>query len=214
MPGLDEIARDNHTMHRVLLAMSAVAAVLSLVACSSSTASGPVQDPTFATAASPDSAASSPAAAGSGPVSTAAAGSASAPGLPAVTGASDLAKQPTAGAATDAPSTLVVRDLVPGSGAVVDATATVRLKYVGTLFTTGAVFDASWGTVGAGGADVASFALNAVIPGFAQGLVGMHVGGRREIVIPPALGYGAQANGKIPANSTLVFICDMVATSG
>ncbi len=114
-------------------------------------------------------------------------------------------------AGTEAPTGLVVRDLVVGTGTTVDSTATVKLKYVGALFTNGTVFDASWGK---GAGDSASFALSGVIPGFAQGLVGMKVGGRREIVIPPALGYGASATGSIPANSTLVFVCDMVSTSG
>jgi peptidylprolyl isomerase len=57
----------------------------------------------------------------------------------------------------------------------------------------------------------APFPLNGVVPGFAQGIVGMKVGGRREIVIPPALGYGS--TGSPPAvapNETLVFVVDLV----
>jgi len=49
-----------------------------------------------------------------------------------------------------------------------------------------------------------------VIPGWVQGLVGMRVGGRRELIIPPALAYKNQANGTIPANSTLIFVIDLL----
>ena len=54
------------------------------------------------------------------------------------------------------------------------------------------------------------FPLSGVVPGFAQGIVGMKIGGRREIVIPPSLGYGAQGSGPIGPNETLVFVVDLV----
>lgn len=206
-------------MHRVFASVAVSAATALLVACSSSADDRPVQDPTFgpSAAGSTSSAAASPVATAtepSGVVSTAPAGAVDAPGVPAVSGATDLTRQPVIAAGTAAPSVVTVRDLVAGTGATIPATATVTLKYVGALFSTGAVFDASWGHTGSAGADETSFALSKVIAGFAQGIVGMKVGGRREIVIPPAQGYGATATGSIPANSTLVFVVDIASSTG
>ncbi len=183
----------------------------SLAACKSSTNQQPVPDPTFATAGSGAAPASSTAALDA-PMSAAPAGSAAIPGVPAIANATALTVRPVVAAGTGpAPTDLVIRDLVVGTGTVVDTTATVNLKYVGTLYVNGTVFDASWGKAAN---NEATFPLNGVIPGFAQGLVGMKVGGRREIVIPPALGYGSTASGSIPANSTIVFVVDMESTTG
>jgi FKBP-type peptidyl-prolyl cis-trans isomerase FkpA len=111
------------------------------------------------------------------------------------------------GSTSTSPSdaTLTKEDVVIGTGATAVSGDTVTVTYVGT-FTNGTQFDA--GTF--------SFRLgaNQVIAGFDQGVVGMRVGGRRRLTIPPSLGYGSQANGSIPANSTLKFDITLVAIAG
>jgi FKBP-type peptidyl-prolyl cis-trans isomerase len=207
-------------MRRTFTVLLVGTAVALITGCSSSAGNNqPVPDPTFPAA----SAGTSPAATSTGgtgsapttPTSVAPAGSAALPGVPAVANATNLTVKPVPAAGTGtAPTELVIRDLVVGTGSAVDSSATVDLKYVGTLYADGTVFDTSWGKAGESPADESSFPLSGVIPGFAQGLVGMKVGGRREIVIPPALGYGTTASGPIPANSTIVFIVDMMTTTG
>jgi len=107
------------------------------------------------------------------------------------------------------PSELVIEDLIKGSGPVVEPGSRVQVHYVGVSWSTGEEFDASWNrgvplplTVGVG----------QVIAGWDQGLLGMRVGGRRRLEIPPHLGYGAR--GAAPAigpNETLIFVCDLVS---
>jgi len=128
--------------------------------------------------------------------------------LPAVGNPTDLAKEPTIGAGTPPPpTTLVTRDLVEGTGAQAVASDTVVVQYVGADYTNGQNFDASWQDSGP-----ATFPLSEVVPGFSQGIVGMKAGGRREIVIPPALGYGAAGQPpKVGANETLVFVVDLLS---
>ena len=145
------------------------------------------------------------------PSASAAATSGSPVSLPAVTGATDLAHQPAISpGAPPAPNTLITRDLVTGTGAQAVPSSTVSVQYVGANYEDGKAFDASW----TNGGQPAQFSLNGgVIQGFSQGIAGMKVGGRREIVIPPALGYGDQAQGPIQPNETLVFIVDLKAVN-
>ncbi|WP_131746845.1 FKBP-type peptidyl-prolyl cis-trans isomerase [Frankia sp. Cppng1_Ct_nod] len=125
---------------------------------------------------------------------------------PAVTGAANLSAKPTVAAGSGAPPTkLVTKDLVVGTGATASSQSTVSVQYVGVLWAGGKEFDSSWDR-----GQAAVFPLNGVIPGFQQGIDGMKIGGRREIVIPPDLGYGARAQGPIPGGSTLVFVVDLV----
>jgi peptidylprolyl isomerase len=129
--------------------------------------------------------------------------------VPAVANATDLKSKPQVSAGIPPkPTQLVAKDLVVGTGQVAIASSTVSVQYLGANFDDGKEFDSSW----ARGAQPVDFPLSGVIPGFAQGIVGMKVGGRRELVIPPDLGYGP--NGSPPAvgpNETLVFIIDLVA---
>jgi peptidylprolyl isomerase len=108
------------------------------------------------------------------------------------------------------PSKLVIKDLVKGTGPAATASSTVNVQYVGVLYKGGKQFDASWND---GSGQPVSLPLSGVIKGWQQGIPGMKIGGRRELIIPPSLGYGATAQSKIPANSTLVFIIDLHALS-
>ena len=96
---------------------------------------------------------------------------------------------------------ILEHDIVVGTGTEAVAGDTITVDYVGTL-QNGTKFDSS---IDRG--QPFSFVLGAgqVIKGWDQGVAGMKVGGIRLLVIPPGLGYGAQANGAIPANSVLVF---------
>jgi FKBP-type peptidyl-prolyl cis-trans isomerase len=101
-------------------------------------------------------------------------------------------------------SGLKYQDLVVGTGASPASTDMVTVHYTGTL-QDGTVFDASRNHGGP-----ISFPLNGVIKGWTEGVGSMKVGGTRKLVIPPTLGYGSQAQGPIPANSTLTFIVELL----
>jgi len=109
-----------------------------------------------------------------------------------------------------APTKLESKDLIVGTGAEAKAGDTVTVNYVGVLFKGGKEFDASWKRK-----EPFTFTLGKgqVIPGWDQGVVGMKVGGRRELVIPSALAYGAKGSGStIPPNAPLVFVIDLLGT--
>lgn len=203
------------------LVLAALSAAVILTGCSSSkpaasvstTTTGPTTAPT--TVAPTSTPTTSPTTVATVPTTaptTVASGStttlfASGP-VPAVTGAATLSKEPTIAAGSGSPpSKLTGKDLVIGTGTTATSAGTVTVQYVGALWTTGKVFDASWTDQGP-----VSFPLNGVIPGFRDAIIGMKIGGRREIVIPPALGYGASGQPpSIPGNATLVFVIDLLA---
>ena len=102
---------------------------------------------------------------------------------------------------------LVIEDIKIGDGQEVEKFNIVTVNYTG-LLEDGTKFDSSLNpgrtpfrfTVGAG----------QVIKGWDEGLIGMKVGGKRKLTIPPELGYGSRDNGPIPANSTLIFEIDLL----
>jgi peptidylprolyl isomerase len=112
----------------------------------------------------------------------------------------------------DPPSELVVQDLIVGKGKRARAGATVSVRYVGVLFEDGKEFDASWRSE-TGKGQTFQFPLGGgqVIPGWDQGIVGMREGGRRKLIIPSELAYGAQGfPPDIPPDAALIFDVDLV----
>lgn len=112
-----------------------------------------------------------------------------------------------AGKGSEPTDKVLVKTLKQGDGAVVCPGATIKANYVGALWD-GTVFDSSYQR-----GDAAEFSLNQVVKGWTYGLAHTHVGDRVELVIPASLGYGDRANAKIPANSTLVFVVDIVGVA-
>lgn len=107
------------------------------------------------------------------------------------------------------PTKLVTKDLITGTGAEAKTGSAVSVNYVGALYKTGKVFDASWKRN-----EPFSFTLGKgqVIPGWEQGVIGMKVGGRRELIIPASLAYGAKGSPpSIPPNETLIFVVDLLS---
>jgi peptidylprolyl isomerase len=106
--------------------------------------------------------------------------------------------------------TLVKKDLIAGTGQTALVGQTITVNYVGVLCKTGKEFDSSWKRH-----QLFTIALSngQVIPGWVQGLAGMKVGGRRELIIPASLAYGKTGNSSIPPNSPLVFVVDLIAVS-
>ena len=108
-------------------------------------------------------------------------------------------------ASTKTATGLYYRDLIAGTGTAVSSGNVLTVRYTG-WFTNGTQFDTNQSATGFG------FTIGAgqVISGWDQGLIGMKVGGRRQLIIPPALGYGTAGSGSIPGNSILVFTVDVL----
>ena len=110
--------------------------------------------------------------------------------------------EPTMG---DAPTDLVITDLEVGDGAEATPGATVDVHYLGVDFETGEQFDASWDR----GASI-SFPLNGLVRGWQEGIPGMKVGGRRQLICPPEWAYGPAGGGHRLSGRTLVFVIDLL----
>lgn len=111
---------------------------------------------------------------------------------------------------TDAPDELRIAQLIKGAGETVKSGDNVTMHYSGFLWTGGSKFDSSWDKGTPAQFEVSPGKL---IDGFLSAVVGQQVGSRVVVVIPPALGYGEQESATIPANSTLVFVIDILGTS-
>jgi peptidylprolyl isomerase len=114
------------------------------------------------------------------------------------------------------PTKTQVKDVVVGTGATVGPHDSVTVNYLGINYVDCSEFDSSWSRDSA-----ATFSLDEVVPGFTKGIGGdaasgiapMKVGGRREIIVPPADGYSTTGQGSVKPNEELVFVVDVLAAS-
>jgi peptidylprolyl isomerase len=97
-------------------------------------------------------------------------------------------------------------DLTLGDGAEVQPGAVVEVHYVGVDFETGEEFDSSWSR-----GESISFPLQGLVRGWQEGIPGMKVGGRRQLICPPAWAYGPSGGGHRLSGRTLIFVIDLLA---
>ncbi len=106
------------------------------------------------------------------------------------------------------PKKLVIKDIEEGAGETAKAYDVATVQYVGVNYKSGEEFDSSWSR---GQPFTFNLGAREVIRGWDRGVAGMKVGGRRELIVPPQLGYGETGTGSIPPNETLVFVVDLLA---
>lgn len=104
------------------------------------------------------------------------------------------------------PLELVSMDITEGDGAEVPPGAVVEVHYVGVDFETGEEFDSSWSR-----GESISFPLQGLVRGWQEGIPGMKVGGRRQLICPPAWAYGPSGGGHRLSGRTLIFVIDLLA---
>jgi len=107
------------------------------------------------------------------------------------------------------PTDLVITDLILGDGAEAEPGDTVDVHYLGIEFDTGEEFDSSWNR-----GESISFPLRGLIQGWQDGIPGMRVGGRRQLVIPPDQAYGRAGSGHRLSGKTLIFVIDLIGVAG
>jgi len=107
----------------------------------------------------------------------------------------------------DEPTELVIIDIEEGTGDAANSGATVDVHYLGVDFASGEEFDSSWSR----GQSI-NFPLAQLIAGWQEGIPGMKVGGRRQLVVPPALAYGPAGSGHRLSGRTLIFVIDLLGT--
>jgi peptidylprolyl isomerase len=103
------------------------------------------------------------------------------------------------------PTELVIRDIEVGTGAEATPGSTVDVHYLGVDFESGEEFDSSWSRN-----QSIEFPLGSLIKGWQEGIPGMKVGGRRELICPPALAYGPAGGGHRLSGRTLTFVIDLL----
>lgn len=103
------------------------------------------------------------------------------------------------------PTELQITDLIVGDGAQAVPGGKVEVHYVGVEFDTGEEFDSSWNR-----GESIEFPLRGLIKGWQDGIPGMKVGGRRQLVIPPQLAYGPAGSGHRLGGKTLIFVIDLL----
>ena len=108
------------------------------------------------------------------------------------------------------PTTLQIKDIIKGTGAAAAVGDTITVNYVGALYKNGKVFDSSWSRHQP---LTDTLEPTSLIQGWVDGLTGMKVGGRRELIIPPALAYKNLAETGIPPGSTLIFVIDLLGVT-
>ena len=106
------------------------------------------------------------------------------------------------------PAELTTSDVIVGTGAEVLPTSTLTVHYTLMAWSTGQVIESSWS-----GGQPATFPLANVVEGWQKGLPGAKVGGRRLLILPPEMGYGAAGKGPIGPNETLIFAVDIIGVS-
>lgn len=105
------------------------------------------------------------------------------------------------------PAELTTKDIIVGTGTEVVPTSTLTVHYTLMAWSSGKIIESSWT------GQPATFPLAQVVEGWQKGLPGAKVGGRRLLILPPAMGYGAAGSGPIGPNETLIFTVDIIGVA-